>query len=772
VVVKSLAVLSGASCSNIRDIVKATLGEHLNSALRHIKDSRILVDPLPNSDVQSPSSLKGGVQRLNVSRRGSIDPSTSSKPEHQKDHKSLNGSDWGLDKHQPLSPDAVQRFAARTTNSSSGVEATRQEAQPKESSEAGAAPSVAERSRPKGALYMRSLSVMQRNGTTKPRGTMETRLAAIAKARADAAYMSHVDLEATARTDRSRTIERSRGKHTSPSGQAQSEPQPLYCPWRATSHDAALVAKRAAWARTWAERLYSEEEQPVSSRPADFRQRQPIYHSRATIPWAPAAQSLPRGRTPSAPRSRSESRTPVGGGVGVDAASGVQRAYLGLHRQAPRASASTGPYHPDSNSKPWERSPERPNTFRSVSTGRMPDPNWWSPPPEAPRLYKRVAVVRRRRGPASAPAAASAAPSTSPLGAAPNMGKPAAAFGRPASAAPVTSTFASPPHGVRPHTSPVTVDEGSRRLSNDLAGESGQLNAKKNPSEAHAPVAMGTQAPPAIRSSLSSSRSTSRERSHSGVRFSEAPVVHTTVAPVHAPASSSSSNEAPQVSTENATFLPVSDAVSAPSEKVTEEIASALSASTMAGVCFAEQPPVVSKARASLAKSLFKQEIDTEEGDNQNSQPPAAFRSETMALFGKEKARATPAAEKPVVLEEPAVEEPSAGASEDEEGLAGMKGMIHKLSTNQMTPSKATYSNASKKASAQATRAEEKASLRAEAAAFTKADTQAMNDQRLAVAEAKSIGDDALNATGAAKASISADEPVVVADPSEPQSSE
>lgn len=740
VVVKALAVLVDASCSNIRDVVKATLGEHLNPALRHIKDSRILVDPVPGDDVQPPSTHAGGVRRLSVSRRGSITSSASGKHEYQKDRKSQDGSNWSLDKHQPLSPDAVQRFAAQSSKTSSGIEALRQEARPREPAEAGAVPSVAERSRPKGALYMRSLSVMQRNGTTKPRGTMEARLAAIAKARADAAHMSHVDLEATARTDRSRTTERSPG-NSSPSGQAPSE-APIYCPWRATSHDAAVAAKRSAWAHAWAERLYDEEVNPGSSRSSNLRQ-QP--HSTATFPRAPT-QSLSRGRTPSAPRTQSESRMPLGGGGDALTSPGVQRAYLGLQNQAPRASASAGRFRPDMNLKPWERSTTgHASNMRSASTGRMPEPHWWSPPEvDAPRLYKRVTLVRRRKGAASASSAGSAAPSTSPVGAASGLSKPSSTLDRPASAVPASSAVHSPPYGIRPHTSPVTT-EGSWQASSSLAGENGQLSAKRDSPEAevqvtetYAPLTMGLQAPPAIRSSLSSSRSTSRERSHSGVRFSDAPIVHTTVAPVDAPDSSSDSNEAPQPSTQNANSLHIFTAKLAAPKKGETEVTSEPSTSATTSVRFVDQPPVVSKSRGSLAKSIFKQGFDSdseEDIDGQESQLPAASRSETMALFGKKKASSAPLAEKPAVVEVPVTVALKETLGDDDEDLDGIKGMIHKLSTNQMTPSKATYSNATKKnfdSNAKAARTEGKASLRAEAAAFTEADTQAMNLELLA----------------------------------------
>lgn len=159
---------------------------------------------------------------------------------------------------------------------------------------------------------------------------------------------------------------------------------------------------------------------------------------------------------------------------------------------------------------------------------------------------------------------------------------------------------------------------------------------------------------------------------------------------------------------------------------------------------FDEGPPAASKPHAALAvSSLGKPMNDASREEKEGLQEiesPAAFRPEAFALFGK---KITTAAVAAAVT--PTAEAPTDPFGERE--LAGIKTMIHKLSTNQMTPSKATYSNATKdltqpraKDQSNAARAEEKATRRADAAALAKANADAARVKGRAAAEAKRGG--------------------------------
>jgi hypothetical protein len=150
--------------------------------------------------------------------------------------------------------------------------------------------------------------------------------------------------------------------------------------------------------------------------------------------------------------------------------------------------------------------------------------------------------------------------------------------------------------------------------------------------------------------------------------------------------------------------------------------------------------PIAAKSTVRFVEGPSEACKTMEDSSSEETEPPAAFRSETFALFGKRKnptAAATPAAVAPA-------ERFGEGFGEGE--LAGIKTMIHKLSTNQITPSKATYSNATKDLAqprakpSNAARAEEKASLRTEAAALAKVNADFARAKGVAAAEAKCGG--------------------------------
>jgi len=149
--------------------------------------------------------------------------------------------------------------------------------------------------------------------------------------------------------------------------------------------------------------------------------------------------------------------------------------------------------------------------------------------------------------------------------------------------------------------------------------------------------------------------------------------------------------------------------------------------------------PIAAKSTVRFVEAPSEACKTMEDSSSEETEPPAAFRSETFALFGKKK---NPTAAAAAAI--PAAVAPAETFGEGE--LAGIKTMIHKLSTNQITPSKATYSNATKDLAqprakpSNAARAEEKASLRTEAAALAKVNADFARAKGVAAAEAKCGG--------------------------------